>query len=410
MVNSIEDEKIQNNNKLNLNTPSERKIKYIEVEGSHFEMGKSQGEQLKKLYDKFFGEMITSDLITNVKPKFLTMNFMLKLLGWISKKKLKPILTRYAPLQHGYVLGLAQGLQIKRNIAYALNLLEILTGHPKLTMSWPKNINACTQIFALSEATNDNYDYFARNYDFPNELEDYQCVRKTKPNEGFCSIGLTQVFIAGVHHGMNEKGLAVGINYGRSWKKNVNGLPDYRVKGLPSTMLVQETLEKCSNMEEAIEFITHFSNRGNGAHYGILDKFGNACVVETTASRYAIRYPEGGILTHTNLYLTDELLDANVPKEVKWKTKHMTRPYYLSPQRRYERASELMQKMKGKLNREEMYKILSDHNNREPDDDTICTHGEVGSTLATITCIPKKLEFWVSTSPPCKSKQKLFKI
>ena len=231
-----------------------------------------------------------------------------------------------------------------------------------------------------------------------------------KPEEGYKCIGLTQDMLVGVHHGMNEKGLAVGINYGRSWKKDVNGLPDYRIGGFPSTILVQQTLENCATMEEAIELISKCPMRGNGAHYGILDKQGNACIVETTASRHAIRYPKDGTLVHTNLYMTEELDDANVPESVTWKTKHMVRPYYLSPKRRHERAYDLVKKMEDKLNKEEIYKILSDHNGREPDDDTVCTHGEVGSTLATITCIPKKLEFWVTDTHPCQSQQELFTL
>ncbi|MGQ4873504.1 MAG: C45 family autoproteolytic acyltransferase/hydrolase [Promethearchaeia archaeon] len=396
---------LESNNKDN----KEPEITFIEVEGSQYDMGLQQAEKLKERYDKFFNEMITSDLITNVKPKFMTMGMLIKLLGWFSKRKLKPVLKKYAPDIHEYILGMADGFKIKRNLAYALNLLEILTGHPTLTMSWPSNIG-CTQIFALGDATSDGIDVFARNYDFPNELEEYQIVRVKKPDSGYKTIGLTQDFIVGVHHGMNEKGLAIGINYGRSWKKDVNGKPDYRIGGLPSTILCQEALENCSNVDEAIEFITKCPIRGNGSFYGCLDKQGNAVVIETTASRHALHYPEDGILVQTNLYQTKELMDANVPKEVTWKTKHMTRPYYLSPQRRFERAYELMMKNKGKLNKDIMYEILSDHAGREPDDDTICTHGEVGSTLATITCIPKKMEFWVINTYPCMGKQKLFKL
>jgi len=382
----------------------------IEVEGTHKEMGVQQGTQLKEQYDKFLNAMLNSDLIKGAKPKFLPMGLIIRLLSWFSKKQLKPVLTKYSPKQNEYVLGLAEGFKIKNNLSYALNLLEIVTGHPTLTMTWPEGILACTQIFAVADATIDGVDVFSRNYDFPNELEEYQMVRVAKPNSGYKNIGMTQMFISGVHQGMNEKGLAIGINYGRSWKEDVNGLPDYRLSGLPSTMLVQETLESCATVEEAIEYIINYPMRGNGAHYGILDKQGNACVIETTASRYAIRYPEDGILVHTNLYRTEELMDANVPESVTWKTKHMTRPYYLSPKRRYERAYELITQMKGDLNREELYKILSDHNNREPDDDTVCTHGDVGSTLATISCIPKKGEFWCTDTHPCKSEQELFKI
>jgi predicted choloylglycine hydrolase len=385
-------------------------VRFIEVEGSHYKMGIKQGIETIEVYEKLFNEMIGSDLVKKVKPKIMPLGLLIKLFSWFSKKMIKNPLIKHTPNQNEFILGLAEGLKINKNYGYMINFAEVITGHPKLTMTWPKelkNLVACTQLFALSEATTDGNDYIARNYDFPNELEEYQMVRSAKPEKGYKTISMTQVCLAGTHHGMNEKGLVIAQNYGRGWRKEFK---DYRLKGVPATIIIQAALENCATMEEAVEFIIKFPNRTNGAHYGILDKEGNACLIETTATRPAFRYPENGILTHTNLYMTEELMNANIPDSVNWKTEHMTRPYHLSPQRRYERANELINKMKGKLNREELYKILSDHNNREPDDDTVCTHGEVGSTLATITAIPKKMEFWVTDTYPCKSQQEKFTI
>jgi hypothetical protein len=392
----------------NLKSAESSNIVYIEVEGSHYDMGVQQGKQIKDIWEKFYEEIIHSDLVAGVKPKIMPMGLLLRLFGWFSKRMLKPVVSKNTPNQHQKILGLAKGLDLRKNFEYVVNFSEIITGHPKLTMTWPNGMTpACTQLIALSKATTDGNDYLARNYDFPNDLEEYQMVRVARPDEGYKTIGSTQVCTIGMHQGMNEKGLAIAQNYGRGWRKDYK---DFRISGIPAMILIQETLETCSTMEEAVEYISKFPKRGNGAFYGILDKQGNACLLETTASRHAIRYLEEGILPHTNLYMTEELMDANVPDEVLWKTTHMTRHYYLSPQRRYERAHELINRMKGKLNRKELYNILCDHNNREPDDDTICTHGEVGSSLATITCVPKKMEFWVNIGKPCTGTQTMFKL
>ena len=385
-------------------------VRFIEIEGSHYTMGIKQGIEILEVYEKLFSQILVSDLFKKVKPKLIPTGLLLNAFAWLSKRMIKNSLIEHTPKQHEFILGLAEGLEISENFGYMVNFLEVITGHPKLTMTWPKelkNLIACTQLFALSSTTTDGNDYLARNYDFPNELEDYQIVRLTKPEDGYKTICMTQVCLAGTHQGMNEKGLAIAQNYGRGWRKEFK---DYKLKGVPASIIIQNALETCATMDEAVDFITKFPNRTNGAHYGILDKEGNACIVETTATRHAFRYPENGILAHTNLYMTEELMNANVPETVNWKTEHMTRPYYLSPKRRHERANELINTMKGNLNREELYKILSDHNNREPDDDTVCTHGEVGSTLATITAIPKRLEFWVTDTFPCKSQQEKFTI
>ena len=62
------------------------------------------------------------------------------------------------------------------------------------------------------------------------------------------------------------------------------------------------------------------------------------------------------------------------------------------------------------LTMEIIKKILSDHDNREPDDFTVCTHGPTAGTLGSIVVLPTKKEFWVTNDHPCNSEYEKFKL
>lgn len=374
-------------------------LNLIEVEGAHYDMGVQQGQQVSENYHDFFDKVIPTFVHNKVLLNLGTLIF-----GRRLRKRLRPVLVDNIPEIDDYLLGLVDGLETRKNMIYSLNMVEVIICHPKLIQFLEKS-GACTQMLIQSSASRNDNSYLARNYDNQEILRDYQIVRITKPDKGYKTIGITHNIMVGVHQGMNEKGLVIGFNYGRSWKQEFN---DYNLYGVPSTMIAQAALERCITLEDAVSFITEFPKRANGAFYGILDEQGNICVVETTASRHAVRYPEDGVLVNTNLYMTDELIDANVPESAKLRTSEI--PYYLSPKKRYERAHELIMEMKGKVNRKGLYGVLSDHGGEGPGECTVCVHGKIKSTLATAICIPKKREFWVTDTNPCESKLKKFKL
>jgi isopenicillin-N N-acyltransferase-like protein len=279
-----------------------------------------------------------------------------------------------------------------------------MSGDPKSLYKNPP-VQACSMIFALPVATSDNLMIFGRNYDFPNVLQPFQVVREETPDEGYRNINFTQYPLSGCHMGMNEKGLAIGYNYGRSWKTEPL---DFRLKGVPGSFIVQEVLETCATTQEASNFITNFTCRSNGCHYGLMDSSGDTCVIETTSTRHAIRRPEDGILAHTNHYQTEKLKDANLPDFVRFKMDDMDISPIESPIRRYQREIELLKEHKGQITKQTVKEILKDHDNREPDDFTVCTHGPAAGTLGSIIILPTKKEFWVTDNHPCNSEYEKF--
>ncbi len=386
-------------------------VEFLHLKGSYEEMGLQQGKQLKTKIKGMIDYIFHSEMITVVKPKLVPL-FLLKFgLGLLGRFRIKKAIQKHLPNQYDKMMGIAKGAKLSKNFTYGLHFVEIYSGNPKTTSYIPQG---CTMLFALPPATADNSLLFARNYDFPNVLQPYQMVRVDEPDDKLKTICITQYILAGTHMGMNEKGLAIAINYARTWEKYPD---DFRFKGVPSTLLVQEALENFETTEEAIEFVSKFPARANAIYFGIMDKSGDACVVETTCKRFAIRRPEDGIMAHSNTFRTEELSDVNVPDRFHWKLKKMRHvPYIKSPKMRYDRAFELLTKFKGNISIETLKEILSDHYNKEigeqeiGDDFTICSHGETGSTLASIIARPKTGQFFVTDNRPCQSIYEEFKI
>lgn len=386
-------------------------VLFIKNAGSHREMGIQQGEQLKAKIADALDQLLHSELISEVKPKIVPLSLLKAILGWLGKRSTKKYLEKYVPKQHEKMLGIAEGAGLKKGLTYGLHFIEVLNGVPSVTF---QNVpQQCTMMFALPPATVDNSIIYARNYDFPNILQPFQMVREETPDEGYKTFSITQYPSAGCHMGLNEKGLAVGLNYGKSWKKEPL---DFRLKGVPFMFIAQEVLETCATVEEAVEYVSKFPARSNGGHYGLVDKSGDACVVETTTTRFAIRRPdEKGLLAHTNDYRTEKLADANTPDYCLWKVKGMTdTPYIESPRRRFAKAMELLNKNHGKLDVATFQKILSDHTGGntpgEPDDFTLCVHGISGSTLASIIMKPETGDIWVTDNRPCQTPYEKFTL
>ena len=379
-------------------------VDFIKIRGNPTERGFQQGEQLKDKIHNTFDIVFHSKMFSEVTSKLIPLSIIKLTLGIMGKKNLKKSLQQLLPNQYEKMKALSRAAEIKGRLIYGVHFIEVMSGDPKSLYKNPP-VQACSMIFALPEATLDKLMIFGRNYDFPNVLQPFQVVREEIPDNAYKNLNFTQYPFIGCHMGMNEKGLAIGYNYGRSWKKEPL---DFRLKGVPGTFIVQEVLETCATTQEAVDFITKFTERANGCHFGLMDTSGDTCVIETTSTRHAIREPEDGILAHTNHYQTEELKDANLPEYVRFKMDDMDISPIESPIRRYQREIELLEKNKGQITMNTIKSILSDHDNREPDDFTVCTHGPSAGTLGSIIVLPTKREFWVTDNHPCSSEYEKF--
>src|SRR5262249_20045235 len=132
-------------------------------------------------------------------------------------------------------------------------------------------------------------------YDMPEFHQDYLTLLRLKPAQGPRQLVFTFAGIVGAA-GQNEAGLAVNINF---LSPRDLGL------GRLHSVVVRQILA-CTSLADGLTPPV-VPPRAGGAHFLIGDRDGNLVSIETTAKRFAIAYPEGNAIGHTNHYLADVL-------------------------------------------------------------------------------------------------------
>lgn len=374
----------------------------IDLKGTAQERGYQQGRILKQTYRKMIEHFFSSEFWKSNKPDILPDYFVKRLLGLVGIFSIREAVRTNLPRQFDRIRGLGRGLGIGPDFVWGMQYMEIMFCEAGNSLKAPIS-GGCTQIHATPAATADRIPLASRNYDFPNVLKNYQFVRREKPSEKgrLASLSVTHIPIAGTHQGINEAGLMVAANNAR-----IRAGRDLKKRGVPYELILQEILETCRSVPEAVDYIAKFPKRSNAGFFGFTDESGDCKVVEFTASRHAVREPdETGILVQTNHY--HKLEDANLPEGTTWNVEGMIGIEYAESTRtRYNVAHELAAQSAGKIDIEILKNILRDHsaNNGVGSDITVCVHGLSGSTLASIIADVKNRELWIAEGNPCENE------
>ncbi|QQZ09404.1 C45 family autoproteolytic acyltransferase/hydolase [Heyndrickxia vini] len=142
-----------------------------------------------------------------------------------------------------------------------------------------------------------NDGYYVRNYDFSPEMYDARIVFMN-PIDGYASVGFSQQVI-GRLDGMNERGLVVGLHF-------VNN--KHSEEGFIATTIVRMLLEQCSNIGEAITFITNIPH-GYCYNYSITDQSGKSVLIEASPQQQVENFTNP--LICTNHFESETLKNKN---------------------------------------------------------------------------------------------------
>ncbi len=366
---------------------------YIKVSGDYFDMGYEQGKkfscEISNMYDRF----INSEVIKILKPKLIPktlFSFLLKnelLKRW--RRPIEVLLPEYSLR----IKGLSEGSKTSLAKLFAIQSLEVMSNDTTYFLG------GCSSICILPSSLKTPNLILAKNFDYLSEFSTDHLVRQSNPKKGYKSLEVTYKQIVGSHDGMNEKGLVVMYNYGLTTEKTE--------RRIPITILVQQILERCSNVEEAITFIKNF-RYPNGAILTLADSANHAVCVEITPEHLGIRKPDQGFLLATNYYLCKETKPFDISHEARFKKKNIPeglkgRRVHESSELRYNRFEELVKKYKI-IGIKELDSILKDHLGEDlGNDNTICRHGKLLSTQVGLIFVPKQRQIKVFFGNPCRT-------
>lgn len=341
----------------------------VKVKGTPYEQGLQQGAQLRELILHNIGEVgkkMTADHVDKIRYEEFV-------------KRNAAFLERMHSDIFEEMKGMSEGADIPFNEILMLNI-------PAYFMTGYFN-QECSMIMARGRATADGCTYVIKNRDMSTYIE--QAVIEREYPDG---LKIVEINGAGTvtypASGMNSYG--VGVTTTGFWSSKAPADME-TVEDSHIFLNVHLLLAKCKTAGEALEYVKA-SPRMNGLNIIIVDQK-EAWLAEMTRDEVSIEKDSGsGILFRSNHYLSDQLKHLN-PEESDYPSTYF----------RYRRMEEMLRKQYGKIRFQDLFRIMSDHENGV---NALCRHPQEGApsrTISTSLFVLEDGEVWTTLGNPCDS-------
>ena len=244
----------------------------------------------------------------------------------------------------------------------------------------------CSMLLTRGNATSDGYTYLIKNRDMSTYIEQLVLHRKL-PGGDIIEVGGAGI-ISYPGNGINSHGL--GLATTGFWSQAVK--PDLEeIDNNHIFVNIRILLEECKTVNDVIERIKTYP-RMNGLNIIAAD-LNDAVVIETTRDNMYIEKDNGsGILWRSNHYCHPDITHFNPPETE-----------YPSTHKRFARIGEMIteRQKKGKIRFQDMWRIMSDHDNGS---NCICRHPQPGFpawTVSSSLLVIEDRDVWTSISNPC---------
>ena len=301
-----------------------------------------------------------------------------------------PYARQFAPDIYGEIEGIAEGAELAFEKVLFINcfdegrdsltvpeLAAKLTGQPLPPSALP--LRGCTTLAAFGEATVDGKVYIGQGYDVGTDYEPVifrigawadEPEQLVYGHPGVCGPS-----------GINAAGLAITVT---SLK------PSDQRPGVPMPIVVRKALQQTILSDFIGAIIT--APRAAGQNYTIGAPYA-AVNIETSATRYDLKYLQDGVFGHANHYESPQLQHLDLwPDQA-----HSTLV-------RSGRMHQLLKARFGKLDLEALKEVLRDHANYPS---SICRHEDprsgVYSTLSALIYRPEDRLMLATNGTPCTS-------
>ncbi|PKQ45490.1 C45 family autoproteolytic acyltransferase/hydolase [Confluentibacter flavum] len=352
------------------------------VEGDPLEIGLITGSLTNKLMYK--QERVFFDKINELVPSEGKQKFLRKFLSWYNRKMYQYITNEYRSEIYGVTRYASSDFN---SIATPyLRSLYLHGAHDIGHALQDLALVGCTSFAAWGNKTEDGKLLIGRNFDFyaGDAFAENKIIAFVNPTSGHNFMSITWGGMIGVVSGMNDKGLTVTINAGKS------KIP--LVAKTPISMVAREILQYASNIEEAVDIA---SKREVFVSESILigsAKDKKAVLIEVSPSHFGVYEVE-----NTNLLICSNHFQSEPYKNDRRNIKTIEESH---TQYRYDRMIELLSSEE-KVNPIKAVEILR---NKKGLNDKIIGFGNekaLNQLLAhhSIVFQPEDLKVWVSTNP-----------
>lgn len=341
----------------------------IEVSGTHREMGRQFGEQLRDSVNDY-AEMwlatasrrsgLDRDALLAPMPSFVH------------------VIEEYAPRLAEEVRGVADGAGIPEMVAFSIQIrMELLYAGPP-----PQS---CTTFALTGARTTTGQAIVGQNVDLDEGVERFGVILKMKPEDTPAVMMYTSPGLIS-YVGMNDAGLAVHGNLLLS--------PGWR-PGFPRYLLTRLMLEH-STVDDALEAGLR-PPRASSRNLILGDSEGTIANVELTVDDARVLRSNEGELLHTNHYLAADFGDIGKGSRPVGSSHH-----------RLDRIQELVSSSDGPLSVNDLKGFFRDHDGYPG---SICAHVRENSTSKTVASLisePAAGRMHVAPGSPCESEYAVY--
>jgi hypothetical protein len=363
-------------------------------------MGLAQGTALREKILGVHECLRELDALRLEQPWWLPYRVFLTLAERKAANALVPALQRTAPAMLSRMQGIAEGAGLPLRSLCLLNAMEAFLSSMEGRTAVPLP-GACSAVAVRGARCRGAGPTIVHNFDYLPVTQPFFILRESRPGAGWRSLDFAVAPQAGVVDGMNEKGLAITLNYAFVTDR---GQPNPLV-----TMLIAEALAACASVTDAVGFITARPRWGAGILM-LADASGDLASVELSNTRTGVRRPAAGedYLLFTNVCCCPETLAVQVPGSATFQD-HVPQPLRGRPvlewhAKRARRLEELLRNQAW-TGPDELAALMADHGaGGMPDGATPCVHTDYWRTTACLQWFPATRRVRVSYSTACTAR------
>jgi len=363
-------------------------------------MGRAQGTAFR---EKIHGahEMLRDlEALRLQQPWWLPYPLFLKSAETRAEKSLVTALRRSNPAMLARLQGIAEGAGLPMRSVCLLNAMEpFIASVAGRRVASP--LGGCSSLAIRGTRSRTGEPIIAKNFDYLPQVQPFYTLRENRPRGGFRSLGFAVAPQAGTVDGVNEKGLAITLDYAFVAD---SGTPNPLV-----TMLIADALAACATVTEAVHCITASPRWGAGLLM-LADASGDLAAVELSNTRDGLRRPAPGEdwLLFTNVCLCPETCAVQVPESATWSdgaALALRGEAVLGPHaQRARRIEELVRNQSG-IGPDELAAIMADHGPAGvPDGASPCVHTDYFRTTASLQWFPARRQARVSYTTACTAE------
>ena len=368
--------------------------------GDWREMGLAQGTALKEQIVGTYGGLRELQALRLEQPWWLPYPLFLRFAGQKSEAAFVPALRQSDPAMLARLEGIAEGCGLQMRGLCLMNAMEAFIGSLSGRVA-TSPAGACSAVAVRGGRSRNGEPMLAKNFDYLRLFQPYYMLRESRPRGGFRSLDFAVAPQAGTVDGLNEKGLAITMNYAFVTDA---GTPNPLV-----TMLIADALASCATVADAVKRIMARPRWGAGMLM-LADASGDLASVELSNTRSGVRCPAPGQdwLLFTNVCLCAETCAVQVPGSAVYggrvasalRGRSVLEPH----SKRSRRLEELLLKQPS-VGPDELAGIMADHGpTGAPDGTSPCVHTDYFNTTAAFQWFPASRRVRATYTSPCQAR------